>query len=223
MLPILPSLLAEAKGGWDLKLATKTGVVLFVQFKVPFACTRSNALEWGLYGGTYYRLYIRRRSHSRQHNRLRRLSQRQRYVYYLAPRFYKLTSCNQRYLDTRVLAESAAFPLRSLPSLVDDNQHYVCYKTGSDARWFSEEPVEVKAEGQDALLRSLAAAVIEHAMPFTKDGLMTIREDLLVTLEESKLSAAHPNVRGFDDIVRDIIFLGRTYLNAEPIFLTSTE
>jgi hypothetical protein len=218
--PILPSLLAEAKGGWDLKLETEKGVVVFVQFKIPFACTRRSALEWGLYGSTYYRLYIRRRNHSRQHNRLKRLSLHQPLVYYVAPRFYDLTTFNERYLHSRVLAESAQFPLTDLPVLTDNKQHYICYQNGSSGYWCSEEPVEIKAETPDVLIRSFAAAVLERPIEFDKQHLLTVRSDLLSSIEEPTLPVGQPDIRGFDDVVRDIVYVSRTYFNAEPIFLT---
>ena len=228
--PVLPSLIAEGTGGWDLRLENQTGAVVFAQFKIPFACTRGNALEWDTYGETYYRLYVRRLSHSDQHNRLKRLSRRQRLVYYLAPRFYELATFNQEYLGATVLAESVAFPLRVLPLLTDDQQHYICYRTGTDGLWCSDGPVEVEGEQHETLFRTFATELARRVDPFSRDRLAGIRDDLVGALtdeDEKETPAAHIEsarrmVRrsGYDDISRDIVYLSRTYFNAETIFLT---
>jgi hypothetical protein len=155
---------------------------------------------------------------------LKRLSTSQTFVYYLAPRFHKLAQFNEAFSDGEVLLRSIPFSVKALPRLMDDNQHYICYLTGSDARWCSSEPAKIKPEAPDAFLRRLAGAVEDSHQYFSADRLAAVRHDLLsvIETEDPQMELGTDYNAGFrpsKDPAKDIVHLSRTYFNAEPIFL----
>jgi hypothetical protein len=222
--PVFPSLIAEARLGWDVKLQTRPGAVVFLQFKTPEALTMASALEWPLYRNEYFRIYIRRLRHSRQHNLLKSLANRERFVYYLAPRFYRISPFNRAYVSRTVIAESVSFPLQLLPVLRDDGQHYICYRTGADARWCSEEPQQIKAFPGQHLPGEIVKAIQPGQSPITLERLVNIRSGLLELSGRSALTQdmnlARPN---FVRIAHDIEYLSRTFLSAETLFVTTAD
>lgn len=220
--PVFPSLVAEAKLGWDVKMKTRPGLVLFVQFKLPRALTMARAREWPVYKSLYYRMYIRRRRHSKQHNLLRKLSMKEPFVYYLGARFYELQPFNNNYLSSKVLSNSIAIPLRQLPDLKDDEQHYISYQSASNAYWCSETPKPVRAESGELLVHTISSALsAANPVPLSDNRLRAIRENILHTLEESQLSAEfRARTNDMQQVVDDIQFLSRTFFSAEALFVT---
>jgi hypothetical protein len=223
--PIFPSLVAEAKLAWDVKMQTRPGLALFVQFKLPRALTIASAREWPVYKALYYRLYVRRRRHSSQHNLLRKLSKKEPFVYYLGARFHELQQFNNNYLSSQVLKNSIAIPLRVLPDLKDNDQHYVSYQSISNAYWCSKEPQPVLAESGEVLAHSISSALnTSNPTPLSDNRLRTIREHILATLEETHLSAEfRARTNDMRQVVDDIQFLSRTFLSAEALFVTRLE
>jgi hypothetical protein len=219
--PVFPSLLAEGELGWDVKLQSRAGAVVFVQFKISEALTTRRALEWSTYGRKYFRIYIRRQSYSDQHNLLKSLAKRERFVYYLAPRFYELTSFDQAYTRSRVLANSVSFPLRNLPELQDDDQHYICFKNGTDARWYSEEPQRVRSLPAQQLPEEIVTHIDSDKTPLSLSRLAGLRDNLLSAVGRKALAqemtAQNPT---YSKVVRDIQYLSRTFLSAEALFVT---
>lgn len=219
--PVFPSLLAEAKLGWDVKLQSHAGAIVFVQFKISEALTRSTASEWYLYGAQYFRIYIRRRRHSNQHNLLKALAAREPFVYYLAPRFYELAAFDRSYVRSEVLANSISFPVGALPRLKDDDQHYICFRTGADAYWCSEEKQEVKSFGAQHVADEIVRFIDTDATPLTSDRLASLRGSLLDVAGHEALTremvARKPT---YSNIIHDIEYLSRTFLSAEALFVT---
>src|SRR6266571_6556135 len=114
--PIFPSLIQEARLGYDVKFTT-AGKSLFLQFKRSDALTRSSAKEWTVFGGPYYRFPLYRPRESTQHNRLVALGTKEPYVYYCAPLFHTLTEFNRLYLSGDLLDNTAAIQTAGLPLL----------------------------------------------------------------------------------------------------------
>lgn len=145
--PLFPSLYDEGKagGGYDVKIPI-TGTPVFLQFKLSDQLERKNAKEHrdGLLGIPYFRMHIRPNKHSDQHNLLLALETSGETVYYIAPEFYRPEELNDFYLNSVVVANSAAFTPSAIGPMPDDDQHYVVFERGSTIAFrCSGEPKEV--------------------------------------------------------------------------------
>ena len=140
--PLFPSLRAEAKLGYDVKL-DYPGLPLFFQFKLSDRLVRSNALYWCIYGGPYYRFHITSLKTSKQHNVLKdlMLEDDDYEIFYTAPLFHTMDDFNRLYLANHVSNESIWIPLESVPYLDDDDfeDHCVTFSTDSDPAWHTDE------------------------------------------------------------------------------------
>ncbi len=216
--PIFPTLRDEAQLGWDVRFPL-VGRPLFLQFKVAEALTRASAAEWGYYNALYYRFPLHRISRSNQHNRLRNLALIEPFVFYVAPRFYRLEEFTERYTHIAVTQESAWIPLSRLPSINDDLQHFITYRTGLDVRFASPEskPIGETFDGggwRAYLTHELGA--LEQEM--TIETFAQLRLALLEVLEQTgtRYIPELPSraMQGFQ-LFKDITYLSRTFFGAE--------
>ncbi|MGA8222432.1 MAG: hypothetical protein WB780_12320 [Candidatus Acidiferrales bacterium] len=216
--PVFPTLREEAELGWDMRFPI-VGASMFVQFKVADVLTRASAAEWNFYNASYYRFPMHRLSKSDQHNRLRSLATEQPLVFYVAPRFSRLHEFNQWYVSDSVIQESAWIPLLSLPTISDDQQHHISYRTGTDVLFASPkaEPIRETFSGEGwATYMTRALEVQKKEM--TIEDYSQIRTTLLGILkrEIDSQSAELPTVRGEGlRVLKDIAYLSRTFFGAE--------
>ena len=126
--PIFPSLYAEGQtgGGYDVQLP-RNGAPLFLQFKLSHYLWRSNASEWDSYGKPYYRMYLRPRRLSEQHDLLINLEQSGNEVYYVTPDFYTIEELNEFYISNTVADHSSYFSPSEIGVLPDEHEHYVTF------------------------------------------------------------------------------------------------
>lgn len=158
--PIFPSLIEEARLGYDVKFPL-LGASVFLQFKRSDALTRASAAEWKVFGGPYYRFPIYRLRESKQHNRLVMLGQREPFVYYCAPLFRTIEEFNRYYLAGDLLDNTEAIRTANLPLLRDNNQHSIVYDRTFRYRFLSiPEPVG-RAETVMSLIRQVAGFIGE--------------------------------------------------------------
>jgi hypothetical protein len=216
--PVFPTLRNEARLGWDVSFPV-VGRSIFLQFKVAEAMTRRSAAEWNDYLAPYYRFPLHRLSRSNQHNLLRTLALTEPFVFYVGPRFYRLPEFNGYYRGATVANESAWIPLLSLPTISDDLQHHITYRTGLDVRFASPEAEPIgktfDGEGWRAYLRN---ALLKERKEMTIETFGHLRATLLDVLGRERVpykpELATDVMEAFQ-VFKDIAYLSRTFFGAE--------
>jgi hypothetical protein len=222
--PIFPTLRQEARLGWYVKFPI-VGRSLFLQFKVAEALTRASASEWRHYRTPYYRFPLHRISRSDQHNRLRSLALTEPFVFYVAPRFYRLEEFNECYGGATVVNASAWIPLLSLPAISDDLQHHITYQTGRDVRFSSPESEPIsKAFDGEAWRAYLTDEFERQKREMTIEDFSILRARLLGVLERSNVEyipkLLSPVAEGFRfQTLKDVAYLSRTFFGAEFLLI----
>lgn len=159
--PFFPTQPREADLGYDVRISDGIWSV-FIQYKRSKKLTRSNAREWGVYNGEYYRFRVETTDDPldpNQHERLVDLGQRYPRTYYAASQFLSWQDY-VRYANTNQINSHAALLLcRTAPTPHDGETHYICHRPiDSHGLFFSEtpEPKQVDAlMGYDALFADL--------------------------------------------------------------------
>ncbi len=105
--PVFPSLVQEgrASGGYDVKF-DRPGRPLFLQFKLAkqIRGRRAREFQQRIFRRSFYRMYIRPKRSSRQHELLLELEQTNRgSVFYCAPAFHTLWELNNFYERRRIV------------------------------------------------------------------------------------------------------------------------
>ena len=148
--PIFPSLYQEGQvgGGYDVEIRGPA-VPLFIQFKLSHCLTTMNASEAqaGLLYPPYYRMHVRSRRHSNQHQMLIDLQQEGNDVYYCAPGFFRELELNNAYLNQQVCNRSIWIWPSNIGTLPDDESHYVAFShPQANHFFFCSEPTFVEAD-----------------------------------------------------------------------------
>lgn len=137
--PVFPSLHEEGQtgGGYDVMLP-RPAIPLFLQFKLSNCLTTRNASESkaGLLSTPYYRMHLRARKHSRQHELLLDLESHGNDVYYTAPAFHKDDELNDAYLTQNVCARSMWLRPSFFGPLPDDELHYAAFQDALADRFY---------------------------------------------------------------------------------------
>jgi len=138
--PVFPSLIDEGRegGGYDLLLDYQ-GVLLFLQFKLSHEMTRATAKEWGKFGQPYFRMHLRSRRYSKQHELLLGLENGQNLVLYSAPAFRRREAFDDAYFKNEVAQRSVFVRPSAIGPLTDDDEHYVAFRLQGDA-YFCSQP-----------------------------------------------------------------------------------
>ncbi len=144
--PYFPNLRQEGQLGYDVRL-DKPGYPIFLQFKLSHYMKRANAREISQYnlfpeGTRFYRMYLRPRAVSKQHQRLFALGEREHYVYYASPAFHEQFELNNAYLNHEVRTRSVFIRPRWIGPLPDDEKHHVAFSLHGHC-YFLSEPREI--------------------------------------------------------------------------------
>jgi hypothetical protein len=144
--PLFPSLIQEGQpgGGYDVMLQAGS-VPVFLQFKLSDYMVRNSAVEVGLgiLATPFYRMHLRPRGHSNQHQMLLDLENSGNMVYYVAPAFHQPWELNSNYVARRVAQNSIFVSPNTIGALPDDDYHHVAFRLGGPA-WFLSEPSEIR-------------------------------------------------------------------------------
>ncbi len=225
--PLFPSLREEGEKGIDVSFEP-AGLPLFLQFKLADYMTRPHAKYWSDYGKRFFRMAIRRRKYSNQHNLLRALSAREPEVYYATPAFYLQSEFNRAFTSDRILTDSQFFPLSELPDVVDDEPHYITYCRGMPGfHWHSEDGkyFEAVVSGEVWLGRLKRQALEPRRLG--EEFFVDLRTDLAKLIKEHTLQPRlfHDELPiNLDDVtpltvIRDLRYLLVTYFGVETIIL----
>jgi hypothetical protein len=225
--PLFPSLRAEAGTGTDADFSP-AGCPLFIQFKLAAYMKTARAKQWATYGGPYFRVVVPSRTRSNQHNLLRELSKVEPEVYYAAPAFYRQIEFNQAFVNDEILLQSRFIPLRHLPDLADDGEHYITYCHGVPGfAWHSGggQPGRPAISGE-AWLRHLRA-VSAAPRVLGRDYFVGLRDLLVRLLQEQTLQpdlfldqlAVDRRDVAAAILFRDLRYLLTTYFGVEALVL----
>ncbi len=128
--PVFPSLYQEGQpgGGYDVMLQ-RPGIPLFLQFKLSHCMVRRTALEaiHGIFPPPFYRMHMRPKRLSNQHEMLLDLEKKGHEVYYSAPAFHTCQEFNDAYLSRQVKARSLWMKPSDIGSLLDNEDHHVAF------------------------------------------------------------------------------------------------
>lgn len=150
--PIFPSLPEEGKkgGGYDAKLLSKKGKILYLQFKLSDCMKTRGAREYKTPGHSlslpYYRFEITSERISNQHSLLLSLEDKQPLTFYAAPAFHQNDEINEYWGSDSVTRNSIFVKPSSIDDLPDLNPHRVCFDATSIANkqaYFFSEPQEI--------------------------------------------------------------------------------
>ena len=167
--PIFPSLLEEGKegGGYDAKLLSKKGTILYLQFKLSDLMKMRSTREYKIPGHNlslpYYRFEIMSERISEQHSLLLALEKIEPLTFYVAPIFHLSGEINAHWSSGSVTQHSVFVKPSSIGDLPDHNPHRVCFDAASIAKnqaYFFSELQE--AEVSSRIFGALAIAVVKE-------------------------------------------------------------
>jgi hypothetical protein len=180
--PVFPSLLEEGKVGYDVAIP---GLPLFLQFKLSDHMVRGTALEATLLGVPYYRMHLRPRCHSKQHELLRQLESKGNAVYYVAPEFHTPSDLNQAYDTSTVIDRSTFWRPIDIGLLPDDDDHYIAFQRRQSVGYFCSEPREIpRVSGLERFDRRLRLGTRSQGHPPTREYWQSLGEFLVETWRE---------------------------------------
>lgn len=180
--PVFPSLIEEGKtgGGYDVKL-DRPGAPLYLQFKRSEFMTRRSAKEFrsvrdqgGVLAIPFYRFAITEAAKSDQHELLLALDTSPNHVFYVAPRFHRVSEINEAWSATAVAARSVFVSPTEIGSL-DDERHAVAFDPSGS--WICSDPRPIHTLSSREVLQELQGALREDDRPL-RERLPTLVEEL---------------------------------------------
>lgn len=228
--PRLPSLLEEAKIGYDVEIPRR-GLPLFLQFKLAqYLKPNSRARCSSSYNQEFFRITLYKRTKSRQHNLLCELAQKSPHVYYTAPAFYLERDFNRFFINENIINNSVFIPLRRLEEIKDDDEHFITYVKSKlmGFKWHSEEGIytEYPISGTDWLTHIEEG--LSSYQDFGPEYFLSLRELLVDIIGKRQLhyelnEAPFPLLHNNDQpsVLRDIHYLLNAYFGSTLIFLNS--
>jgi hypothetical protein len=180
--PVFPSLIEEGRagGGYDVKL-DRPGAPLYLQFKRSECMTRRSAREYrsvvdqgGQLDVPFYRFPITEATKSDQHELLLALDCWPNHVFYVGPRFHRLSEINDAWHRSAVASRSAFISPSEIGPL--DNQRHTVAFDGA-ATWVCSAPRPVRALSSREVLEKLRKALKEDDRPL-RARLPTLAEEL---------------------------------------------
>ena len=160
--PIFPSLKDEGELGYDVKIQL-VGSPIFVQFKLCSCMVRSSSKTSGHLAVSHYRMHLRPRKHSKQHDLLMRLEAKGNEVYYAAPEFHLPEELNEAYMNKVVRYRTAFFRPLAIGTLPDEHEHFVGFEKGLTFGYLFSEPIKIQRENPEYLASKWAAVPDDDA------------------------------------------------------------
>ena len=138
--PIFPSLREEGTtgGGYDARMLSKKGSILYLQFKLSEKLKYRSAREFKMPGHSlnlpYYRFEIASRRISKQHSLLRILEASSPLTFYVAPVFHLDVEIDAYWTSTEVTKHSVFVKPSSIGDLSDNLTHRIGFDKSSIAK-----------------------------------------------------------------------------------------
>jgi hypothetical protein len=190
------------KGGYDVKIP-RLGAPFFLQFKRTEKMVRASAWPAKLVGTPHYRMHVRPRRHSKQHQLLLDLEDTGQEVYYTAPRFYQYEELNEYYLEKTIAENTSLISPSEIGVLPDDKDHYVAISEDDSKRRFcSEEPRPMPSVRSDVVLRErIVGRARERRQRIDETFFLDLGDQLLETFAE-RVPGGRPRERERAEMVR---------------------
>ena len=224
--PIFPSLYQEGQpgGGYDLLLQLG-GLPLFLQFKLSDYMVLRNAREAqaGRLSVPYYRMHLRPKRHSAQHEMLLDLENTTReLVYYVAPAFHDSSELNDAYWDHEVGSRSMWMRPSDIGPLPDDDDHTVAFDDPRSPPVFCSEPREIDAPVDfDSFSKRIIAQLKGRGeIALQPDNLERLAETLQAIARKTREIRTQETSQTVDDIrqrnsIEQIAFFAQIFLAAQ--------
>ncbi len=227
--PAFPSLLEEGRsgGGYDVRIE-RNGIPTFFQFKLSDCMVRATAYEAraGLLDPPFYRFHLRPTRTSQQRGLLLALERRGNSVFYVAPMFYLRDELNRAYFNRTVLAQSVFIRPSDIGDLPDDEPHHVAFS--QPRPWYVlSEPVRMNKPVDIAGFNRTVQSVLREKGrdALSQSSLRQLAEVMLSVLheEDQRWSVSVREMQTFDNPLRTIAYLSRTFFGCELLIVSESE
>ena len=206
--PYFPNLIEEGSLGFDVHVES-SGCPWFFQFKLPELMVRDTAKEISKYSLSgirtpFYRMYLMKRSVSKQHELLMKLEEDwPRAVYYSTPSIPSWSKLNHAYASADVHRQSVLFSPTKIGELPDDGQHSIAYTSDANCAWLCSDPQEIGAHRIEEIyllhdlrhdnppfsqLRPAVSAVGETVLPMVPRPLREAVSDIRERIRDRRTS-----------------------------------
>lgn len=136
----------------------------------------------------FFRMHLRRRSHSRQHQLLLDLENGGNQVFYAGPAFATSEDLNAAYIGDLVTKRSVIIRPSAIGPLPDDKSHHVAFQLPSPV-FFCSEPKPIETVDLDALLsESLKQKAATQPRREPTEFFLAVADEMLDVYEERSRS-----------------------------------
>jgi hypothetical protein len=229
--PTFPSLIQEgqAGGGWDLSLPTP-GMVMFLQFKLSdyMKTARASERKSGDFAAPFYRMHLRPKKISDQHDLLLELETTEPEVYYAAPLFHTTAELNQHYLQDTIVANTRFIRPTDIGALPDDDAHHVAFD-GQGGPLVMSSPVPRRLRGSalswHGLLDRARTPVSSGQRVVNRERLTHLAGEMWNILERhdvgrTRTAGFRPGVLGAErGPIVELDYVARVFFECQPILL----
>ena len=229
--PVFPSLVEEGhtRVGYDVRFE-RPSTPLFLQFKLMHTMVRGNANEAkrGDFQPPFYRMHLRSRLISDQHESLLSLEQAGNDVFYVAPGFHTTMALNTAYAQRLVWDQSFRIKPTLIGSLPNDKPHHVTFQQ-PDGPWlfYSDEPSrEGRAPRTGEIATSLQRRIDERGKRNLREQLGDLDASLLAIVETRNTrrdERERIDIRELGDQVdplRRVAYIARQFFDCQMLFVT---
>jgi hypothetical protein len=229
--PVFPSLIEEGQtgNGYDVRF-DRPGVPLFLQFKLVHQMIRGTANEAkkGHFQPPFYRMHLRSRHLSDQHESLLSLEDAGNEVFYAAPSFHTRSELNAFYTQRSVWNQSFKIQPSSIGSLPDDKAHHITFQQPGDTwRFYSEEPSkEGRAPSTDEINGILTRKIAERGKRGLREHLPELDASIQRILEERNFGRRQRDrvdvhqLREMVDPLRRVAYLARQFFDCQLLYVS---
>ena len=193
-------------GGYDVELDRLSGIPLFLQFKLSHYLCRSSARERkeGKFRNPYYRMYLRPRRHSNQHEMLLDLESNGNDVRYCAPTFHTPDELNLAYLNHEVKERSLWIRPSWIGYLRDNETHYVAFQLHGRRYVCSEETkILDKQVSFKQFIDDITNKIKEKGQLALKTENLKKLADFMSEVSKKKMEISRESIRKTDEILGD--------------------
>jgi len=232
--PVFPSLIQEGQPGYGYDVALqRPGTPLFLQFKLVEQMVRGNANEAkkGHFATPFYRMHLRSRTISDQHDSLVALEAAGNEVFYVAPAFYRAVDLNEAYSSHQIWNRSFRIRPSQIGPSTDDKQHHVTFREATGAwGFYSEQP---SAKGRvlqtSEIVDSLITQIKTRGNRNLRDQVFEL-DDSLLSVVKKRNSARREKERIDAHLLetnvsplRRLAYLARQFFDCQMLFVTLRE
>jgi hypothetical protein len=176
-------------------------------------------IKRGLFGGPFYRLHLRSKRYSKQHESLLELQRKKNSVFYVAPVFYLLNDLNIRYRDGKVARDSIFITPNQIGAFNDLNEHHVSFQHLGHPIYVFSEPREIGVAMNFELFQEQIFQNIRERGSFalTERGLQDLLQNMIQILYDLDIAGDinFDELLGSRNLIRKISYLAQTFFGAQ--------